>query len=204
LGRVINTLAGSLLLHARRVDAGAGGLIGDLPAYGGLGEGGLGGYLACSRACHVGEGGLDVVAEGPDGNLLHGVAVGHGGFLEAIVDGDRGEAADAGDFTMAIAEARGEAGAGGRDGVAADMDTVFDGPVEEMGVDERVHLFHRRGIGGLEGEAGVREEAVEVVEEVIIDGLGEVGWGGRGFAGVAAGAKDEGGKGENNHGCECG
>jgi len=60
----------------------------DLPAYGVLGEGGFGGDLAGGGAGHFGEGGLDVVADGPDGDLLHGVAVGDGGLFESVADGD--------------------------------------------------------------------------------------------------------------------
>src|SRR5207248_7327216 len=89
------------------------GLVGDLPAYRGLGEGGFGCDLAGGGAGHLGEGGLDVVADGPDRNLFHGVAVGDSGLFEAVVDGDGGEAVDAGDLAVAIAEAGSVAGSGG-------------------------------------------------------------------------------------------
>src|SRR5260370_35052946 len=77
--------------------------VGDLPAYGGLGEGGFGGDLTAGGACHFGEGGLDVVTDCPDGDLLHGVAGGDGGLFEAVVDGDWGEAVVAGGFPVAVA-----------------------------------------------------------------------------------------------------
>ena len=167
-------------------------LVGNLPAYGGLGEGGFGGDLTGGGASHFGEGGLDVVAEGPDGDLLHGVAVGDGGLFEAVVDGDRGEAVDAGDLAVAVAEAWSKAGAGGGDGVATGVNAHLFGLVEEEGLDEGVHLFRLRRIGGLEGEAGVGEEAVEVVEEVVIDGLSEVGRCRSRFADVATGCQSKG------------
>ena len=80
-------------------------LVGDLPAYGGLGEGGFGGDLAGGGAGHVREGGLDLFAESPDGDFLHGVAVADGGFFESVNNGDGGGAVDAGDLAMAVAEA---------------------------------------------------------------------------------------------------
>ena len=94
--------------------------VGDLPAYGGLGEGGFGGDLAAGGTSHVRECGLDVVAEGPDGDFLHGVAVGDGGFFEALVDSDWGEVVDAGDFAVAVTEAWSVASAGGGYGVGGD------------------------------------------------------------------------------------
>ena len=176
-------------------------LVGDLPAYGGLGEGGFGGDLAGGGAGHLGEGGLNVVTDGPDGDLLHGVAVGDGGLFEAVADGDWSEAVYAGDLAMAVAEAGCVAGSGRGHGVAADMDARLDGLVEEEGLDERVHLFCLRRIAGLEREAGVGEETVGVIEEMVVDGEGEVGRVRGGFAGVAAGG--EGNKGQG-YGCEQG
>ncbi len=98
------------------------GLVGDLPTYGGLGEGGFGGDLTGGGAGHFGEGGLNVVADGPDGDFLHGVAVGDGGLFEAVIDDDWGEAVDAGNLAVAITEAGSVAGSGGGHGVATDMD----------------------------------------------------------------------------------
>src|SRR5882757_561439 len=127
-------------------------LVRDLPAYGGLGEGGFGGDLAGGGAGHLGEGGLDVVTDGPDGDLLHGVAVGDGGLFEAVIDGDWSEAVDAGDLAMAVTEAGSVTGSGWGNGVAADMDARLHGLVEEEGFDEGVHLFGLDGIAGLEGK----------------------------------------------------
>src|SRR6267378_6989391 len=153
----------------RRTALGEAGLrsVGDLPAYGGLGESGFGCDLAGGGAGHLRKGGLDVVADGPDGDFLHGVAVGDGGLFEAVVDGDGSEAVDAGDLTVSVAEAGSVAGSGWGDGVAADVDTRLDGFVEEEGLDEGVQLFGFGRIAGLEGEADVGEEAVGVVDEVV-------------------------------------
>src|SRR5438445_6854619 len=96
--------------------------VGDLPAYRGLCKGGFGCDLTGDGAGHFGEGGLDVVAEGPDGDLLHGVAVGDGGLFEAVVDGDRREVVDAGDLAVAVAETWSVTGAGRSDSVTADVD----------------------------------------------------------------------------------
>src|ERR1700686_3328550 len=83
----------------------SGRLVGDLPAYRGLGQGSFGADLTGGGASHFGEGGLNVVADGPDGDFLHGVAVGDCGLFEAVVDGYRREAVDAGDLAVAVAEA---------------------------------------------------------------------------------------------------
>lgn len=95
--------------------------VGDLPAYGGLGERGFGGDLAGGGAGHLGEGVLNVVAEGPYRNFFHGVAVSNGGLFEAVDDGDGCEAVDAGDLAVSVAEVRCVAGTGGCDGEAADV-----------------------------------------------------------------------------------
>ena len=108
-------------------------LVGDLPAYGGLGEGGFGGDLTGGGARHLGEGGLNVVAESPDGDFFHGVAVGDGGFFEAVADGDWSRTVDAGDLAVAVTEAGSVAGSCWGDGVAADVDARLDGFVEEIG-----------------------------------------------------------------------
>ena len=129
--------------------------VGDLPAYRGLGEGGFCSDLAGGGMGHLGEDGLNVVAESPDGNFFHGVAVGNGGLFEAVDDCDRGEAVNAGDLTVTVAEVRCEASAGSGDGIAGNVNAVLNGPVEEVRVDERVHLLHPRGVGGLVREAGV-------------------------------------------------
>ncbi len=161
-------------------------LVGDLPAYGGLGEDDGVGGLAGGGVGHGGEGGLDVVAFGPDGDFLHGVGVGDGGLFEAVVNGDGSEAVDAGDLAVAVAEARSVAGSGSGDGVAADVNAGLDGLLEEEVFDEGVHLFGDYGVAGLEGEAGVGEETGWAVEVVVVDAEGEVGWGWGGFAGVVA------------------
>src|ERR1700758_5114656 len=150
------------------------GLVGDLPADGGLGEGGFGGYLTGCGPGHLGEGGLNVVTHGPDGHFLHGIAVGDGGLFETVVDGNGSRAVDAGDLAVSVAEAGRVAGSGWSDRVAADTDALLDGLLEKKRLDQRIHLFGLRGIAGLEGEASVAEEAVGVVEEVIVDGQGEV------------------------------
>src|SRR5260370_39178458 len=90
--------------------------VGDLPAYGGLGEGGFGGDLTAGGACHFGEGGLDVVSDWPDGDLLRGVAVGDGGLFEGVADGDWGGGVDAGDVAVAVTEGGGVAGSAGGGG----------------------------------------------------------------------------------------
>src|SRR5437868_423932 len=111
------------------------GLVGDLPAYGGLGEGGFGCDLAGGGASHLWERGLDVVTHCPDGNFLHGVAVGDSGLFEAVVDGDRSGAVDTGDLAVPVAEARGVAGSGWSDGVSTDVDALLDGLLEKEGLD---------------------------------------------------------------------
>ena len=161
-------------------------LVGDLPAYWGLGEDDGVGGLAGRGVGHGGEGGLDIVALGPDGDFLHGVGVGDGGFFEAVVDGDGREAIDSGDLAVAVAEAWSVAGSSGGDGVAADVNAGLDGLFEEEVFDQGVHLFGYCGVAGLEGKAGVGEEAGWVVEVVIVDAQGEVGRGGGGFSGVVA------------------
>src|SRR5947209_2534259 len=123
-------------------------LVGNLPAYGSLGEGGFSGDLTGGRAGHIGEGSLDLVAHRPDGDFLYGVAVGDSGLLKAVVDGDRSKAADAGDFAVSVAESGGVAGSGWSDGVATDMNAHFDRFVEEEGLDQGVQLFGLRGIAG--------------------------------------------------------
>ena len=174
------------------------GSVGDLPAYGSLGEGGFGGDLTGGGARHFGEGGLNVVADGPDGDFLHGVVVGDGSLFEAVDDGDWGEAVDAGNLAVAVTEAGSVAVSGWGNGVATDMDAGFYGLVKEEGLDEGVHLFRLGRIAGLEGEASVRKEAVWVIEEVIVDGMGEVSRVRGGFAAVAAE-----GKGNKGQGCGC-
>jgi len=62
----------------------------------------------------------------------------------------------------------------------------LDGLFEEEVFDQGVHLFGYCGVAGLEGKAGVGEEAGRVVEVVIVDAQGEVGRGGGGFSGVVA------------------
>src|SRR5258707_8043268 len=99
-----------------------GGSVGDLPAYWGLGEDGFCADLAGGGAGHLGEGRLDVVADGPDGDFLHGVFVGDGGFFEAVVDDDWSGAVDAGDLTVAVTEAGSVTGSRRGHGVAADAD----------------------------------------------------------------------------------
>src|SRR5271155_1980746 len=105
-------------------------LVGNLPANGRLGEDGLCCDLTGGGAGHVREGILDVVAECPDGNFLHGVAVGDGCFFESFVDGEWGGTLDAGDFAVTVAEAGCVASSGWSNGVATDVDTRLDGLVE--------------------------------------------------------------------------
>jgi len=161
-------------------------LVGDLPAYGRLGEDDGVGGLVVDGVGHSREGGLDIVALGPDGDFFHCVGVGDGSFLEAIVHCDWGEADDAGDLAVAVAEAGGVTGARGGDGVAADVDAGLDGFFEEEIFSEGVHLLGLLGVAGLEGESGVGEEAVGMVEVVVIDAKGKVGRGWGGLAGVVA------------------
>ena len=147
--------------------------------------------------------GLNVGAESPDGNLFHRVAVGDGGLFEAIVDGQRGGAIDTGNLAVSVAEVRGEAGAGGCDGVPANVDAGLVGFVEEESFGEGVHLFRLGRVAGFEWEADIGEQAVRVIEEVGVDGLGEVGWGWRRFAAVAAGSGTK-GEGAKSDCCEDG
>ena len=151
-----------------------------------MGKGGFGGDLAVRGSGHVGEGSLDVVAERPDGNFFHGVAVGDGGFFKAVGYRYGCKAVDAGDFAMAIAEAWGVAGSGGGDSVSADVDAGLDRFVKEKIFDQGVELLSFLRVAGLKGKAGVGEKALGVVKVVVIDADGEVGWGGGGFAGVVA------------------
>ena len=125
--------------------------------------------------------------ERPDGNFLHGVAVSDRGLFESVVDGNWTETVNAGDFAMAVAEVRSKASACISYGVAAGVNAHLFGLAQKKRLDERVHLFRFFRITGLEGEAGVREEAVGVVEVVIVDGQGEVFGGGGGLAAVATG-----------------
>ena len=175
-----------------------GGLVRDLPAYGALGKGDRVAGLTGSGAGHGGEGSLYVVALGPDGNFFHGVAVGDGGLFKAVGDGYGGEAIDAGDFAVAVAEARGVAGSGGSDSVAADVDAGFDGLLEEEIFDQGVELLGLLGVAGFEGEARIGQEALGVVEVVVIDADSEVGGGGGSFAGVIAANHGEGSNGKGN------
>jgi len=150
------------------------GLVGDLPTGDGLGETGGAGGLALDGLSHFGEGGEDLGRARPDGDFLHIVMVGDGGLFEAVGDGQRGEAVDAGDVAVAVAESGGEAGSGGGDGVAAGVDAHLLTLFEEERFDERVHPFGRGLIGGFEGEAGVGEEAVGMAGEVSVESEGEV------------------------------
>jgi hypothetical protein len=52
-------------------------------------------------------------------------------------------------------------------------------------------LFCLRSIAGLKREAGVGEEAVGVIEKVVVDRQFEVGWSWGGFARIATGGKDD-------------
>jgi hypothetical protein len=181
-------------------------LVGDLPAYWGLGEGGFAGGFAAGGLGHGWEGGFYFGGFSPDRDFLHGVVVGDGGLVEAVGGGGWGEGVDAGDLAVAVAEAGGEASAGGGDGVTAGVDAHLFRLFEEEGFDERVHLFGGVFVGGLEGEAGIGEEAVGVFEEVGVEALSEVLWGGGGLAGGAACGEGEGGESEKGEGrgCECG
>lgn len=162
-----------------------------MPSGEGSGKGGFAGGVTAGGLGHCGERGFDLVGIGPDGDILHGVVVGHLGFGEAVGLGWWGEAVDAGDDAMAVAEAWCVAGTGGGGGVAAGVDTEFFRLGEELGLDEGVELFGRGRVAGLVGEArSYGEEAVAVLKEVGIEGFGEVF--GRGFGlGVAAGRGEE-------------
>ena len=165
--------------------------VGDLPSCEGSGEGGLGGGVSAGGSGHGWEGSLDVRGLGPDGNVFHGVVIGDLGLWESVCLGGRGEGVDAGDDTMAVAEAGSEACTGGGGGVAAGVDAEFFGFGEELGFDEGVELFGDGGIAGFVGEAGgYGEEAVGVFEEVGVEGVGEVLGGGFGL-GVAARCGEE-------------
>lgn len=107
-------------------------LVGDLPAYRGLGEGGYAGGLAAGDLGHGGEGCEDFGGFGPDGDLLHGVVIGHLGFVEAVGEGRWGEAVDGVDDAVAVAEPWRVAGACCGDGVAADVDGHLYGFIEEL------------------------------------------------------------------------
>src|SRR6266478_6576541 len=99
------------------------GLIGDLPAGDGLGEGDLVGGFAAGFNGHLREGGEDVGGLGPDGDVLHLVVVGDLGLGEAArIFGGWGEVVDAGDGAVAVAESGGVAGASGGGGVAGGGD----------------------------------------------------------------------------------
>ena len=161
-------------------------LIGDLPAQRGLGESDGVGGLAGGGAGHSREGDLYIVALGPDGNFFHGVAVGDGGFFKAVGYRYGCKAVDAGDFAMAIAEAWGVAGSGGGDSVSADVDAGLDRFVKEKIFDQGVELLSFLRVAGLKGKAGVGEEALGMVEVVVVNAQGEVRRGGSGFSGVVA------------------
>ena len=127
----------------------------------------------------------------PDGDLFHGVVVGDRGLFESVGDSDRGEAIDAGDFTVAVAETRGVAGSGSGYGVATDVDAGLDGLLEEEIFDEGVHLLCFFGVAGLEGKACVGEEAFGMVEVVVVDAGGEVGRVCGSFPGIVASRKEK-------------
>ena len=165
-----------------------------------MGEAGGAGGFVLDGLGHLGEGGEDVGGFGPDGNFLHDVVVVDGGLLEASDDGSGGGVVDAGDLAVAVAEAGGEAGSGGADGVAAGVDAHLFTLFEEEGFDEGVHLFGGGLVGGFEGEAGVGEEAVGVADELGVEGEGEVLGRGRVFG---AGAADGGDK-ESERKSACG
>ena len=167
-------------------------LVGDLPAGEGLGEGGFVGGFAAGFGCHVGEGCLDVWRFGPDGNVFHFEVIGDVGLGEAAGSlGGWGEAVDAGDGAVSVAEAWGVASAGGGGGEAAGVDGGFEANVEEEGFDEGVQLLRLDGVGGGVGKSGVDEEALRAVDEVGVEGLGEVFGSGLGFR-VAAGEDKDG------------
>jgi hypothetical protein len=170
-------------------------LVGDLPAYGALGEGDGGGVVACDGVGHGGEGSLNILALSPDGDFFHGVGVGDSSLFESVVDGDGSRAGDAGDFAVAVAEAWGVTGSGGCYGVATDVDAGLHGLLEELIFHESVQLLGLCGVAGLEGKPSVGEEAVGAFEIVVVDAEGEVGWCGGGFAGVVAACKDQGDEG---------
>ena len=152
-----------------------------------MGECGLVGGLGTDGAGHLGEGGLDIGCFGPNGDIFDGVAIGDASLGEAVDGGGRSEGVDSGDVAVAVAEAWGVTCSGGGHGVTADVDGGFLGDGEEGGFDEGIELLGLGGIGGLEREAGgLGEEALVAGEEAGVEGLYEVGWSGRGLAGVAA------------------
>src|ERR1700722_4195379 len=82
------------------------GLVGNLPAHGGLREDCLARRVATDGRSHVREGGLNLGSFGPDGDIIHHVVIDHGGLVEAVGYRRRSEAVDAGDLAMTVAEAR--------------------------------------------------------------------------------------------------
>ena len=108
------------------------GLVGDLPAREGLSEGGFVGGFAAGFGGHIRECGLDVWRFGPDRNVFHLEVIGDVGFREAAGSlGWRGEAVDAGDGAVSVAEARSVAGASRGRSETAGVNRVLDADVEK-------------------------------------------------------------------------
>ena len=84
-------------------------LVGDLPPYWRLSERSFIGGLTAGREGHCWESSQDLSGFSPDGNFLHGVVIGDVSLVEAVGDGKRGEAFDAGNVAVAVAKSRGEA-----------------------------------------------------------------------------------------------
>lgn len=165
-------------------------LVRDLPAYGGLGEGGYTGGVAAGDLRHGGEGLEDIGGFGPDGNVLHGVVKGHLGLVEAVGHSGRGEMIDGVGHAVAIAEAWRITGAEGGDGVAADVDGHLYALIQQLRFNERVHLGGLFGIAGLVRETDIGEQAIGVIDVVLVEPLDEVLRCGGGL-GMASGERQE-------------
>lgn len=172
--------------RASRQDA----LVGDLPAYRGLRQGGYTSRMAADDLRHRGKGGANVARFGPDRDLFHGIGIGDLSLLETIGDGGRGEVVDGIDHPVAVAEPRRIPFSNIGYGVSADVNGHLYRLIEELRFDEGVHLGRLLAVAGLVGKADVGEQAVRVVEEMFIEALNEILSGGRRFR-MAARSREE-------------
>ena len=156
-------------------------LVRNLPAYRRLGESGDAGGVAVGDLRHGREGLEDIGGFGPDGDVFHGVVIGHLGFVEAVGNGGRGEVIDCVGDAVAVAEPGRVAGTHRGDGVATDVDRHLHSLIEELRLDEGVHLDGLFWVGGLVWKADVAEQAVWVVDKVFIETLHKVFRSGSGF-----------------------
>ena len=165
--------------HRRVVDF----LVGDLPAGHGAGECRFVGGGSAGVVGQFGERGEDVGGLGPDRNVFQRVVVDDVSFGEAVGGRGRGEAVDAGDDPVAVAETRRDADSGGGWSVAAGVNAALAARGEELIGDQGVHLLYFGEIAGLVGKGGRgREDALGMIQKVGVETDDEVlgSWSGLG------------------------